>query len=573
MPSYSRLHWLVWLPLTLGTLSSQPAPLAGTAKAEFAAALVQAHDLGNAAKEVNVLSEGSGSLRVLARKACLSILDSAFASIIASPEKIELSSEASPPGSDGKPPKRLAIDRDVVFRRFIAVASRVDSARAAKYIKTYSELAKSGAPAVSLWSAALDLLDADIDATAHLASLAAASTGFPDPGLLYLERLRTINPGLADSIAATLINKAGSLAENDQLALLSYLLPYPRVPEFVDGQLVDRDMDGQTVPSSSTPPVALLRQFVDQVATAAGDAGLRLSLLRLAEHQLSGRFPDLQARIAEGELRCSRSLALQQEQRIFANVDAWLANGGNLAGSIDRANLAFEKLQDQKYRDRANLLKALSLAKSSDYTEALELVSTLPADSRAEASDAVLLYAANSVRTAEAASQLAMIARQSTHSPFVVAYTLLRSARLRAGKLPEEALLATANELHSLAQQTQLSAQRFTIQLGAASLLAGASDDSAFIGLASLLKDVDEHSDIDGLPSVHLLLTVAGTSAEFNISAGDTTLYSLVRTLAKRDLRRDLSAISGARRDDVRLRCIVAASSEYLMSQANRKTK
>jgi hypothetical protein len=536
-------------------------------RALFDEALSQAGRVENLAARVSILEEAGTGLRMADGDLVRKLLSSTYATIVEAPDI--LSSSSAPAKDAAALPSRdkPTYDRDDVFRRFMAVVARFDPQLAATYMSSYSRKHKESSAAKHGWAAAYDLLGDDRAGSIRFATAAAQGGDFTDVALLYLERLRPLEPEAADSIARIVIRSASVLSPNARLLLAAYVLPHPRVPQIVASRLVTREILDRPSVLGVLPSPSLVHQLArGLVANSQSMNTQQLMALRLVEESLHSSYPSLATVIQQERVRLGRLVAPEVIQTIDGEVLRWYSATDELQHSIEMSESAFRSSGNAMYRDRANTLRALSLARSGDYGSALSLVGPLPVGARENARDAVLLYAVNAVNDYERASRLATIARADTHNQFVVGYTLLTAARLASAQAspPEEQIAAMLEEVSQLAQHLRNPAERFSLRLGAAVLWSRHDPARAYIDLAAILRDLPSGNIADGIPFVQFVLRVGGTALEFNLPAGHSTLYNLVRRLAIHDIQRTTAILSTAATEEVRLRCVIAAAAEYL---------
>lgn len=548
------------LPLLLGiTLQAQPQRTdRELAQARLHEAITETSRLESPISQVAILEQAGPSLGTECISLCASIFKGLYAKILNPPES-----------SKGKLEEP---DLYSLFQRFVGVVARYDPKLAIWYVKDFARKQENSRQELALWAAANTILDADMPGSIRLASLAAQSSSFPDSALLYLEKLRTRSPQDADAIAAITVEHLAALSDNARLQLLAYVIPSARIPEIVGESLFTKDIPDRHVLSGFSS-----RNLVGYFVRAVAAAPLRgqkeeLLVLRILEEKIRVAEPAFLPIVKQAITKAVEQYSVQELQNSLSEASRWMASEDFLQQSIEGAEAQFQKSRQEKYRDRATLLKALALSKTADYAGALALLSALPFESRGNATDAVLLYAANAVRDSGQANDLARIARAETRNRFVLGYALLTAARLGFGR-SKEATIQAANslsEIEQIAQELRTPAERFSLKLGVAMLWARRDPVRGQAALASVLRDMNDIPS-DGIPNVHLIIAIPGTRVEYKLPAGSATVYDLVRTLAHKDLRATLANIEFASGEELQLRCIVSATAERLSSRGPRK--
>jgi hypothetical protein len=549
--------WL-WLGaltvLGVGVLSGTESTQAKreVANARLREAIAATTRLESPVSQVAVLAQAGSALAKGCEDSCRPLLQSVYEKIIA------------PAGLVSAKPD-LIVDKDALFRRFVAVVAHYDPKLAAQYVKDFRQRNEDSKQELYLWAAAYDILDADLPGSVRLASLAAQSYSFPDIALLYLEKLRLRSPTEADAVASISADRVPGLSDNARLQLLAYALPSSRIPEIIGDSLFNKEIpERKALPGGVSG--ALVAKLVRSIAAApARGQKSELFVLGILEERLRDTYPALLPAVQQARARVGEQISAQDVQKSSAEVERWSAAKDFLQDSIGGAETAFQKSKEEKYRNRATLLRALAASRTGDYAGALALLSSLPLEARGNATDAVLLYAANAVAQYDQASNLAQIARAETRNRFVLGYALLTAARFGVEKAGEPRLQA-ANllaEIDQISQELRVPTERFSLKVGVAMLWVRLDATRAQTELASILKEMNE-VPTDGVPNVHLIIAIPGTRVEYKLPAGTATLYDLIKNLARRNLEATLASASFAARDELRLRCIVAASAEYL---------
>jgi tetratricopeptide (TPR) repeat protein len=553
--------------------ASDPDPL--SVRVRFEEALGQVERLEDLSAQLKILDEAGASLRWADETVVRRLLAVIYRALMESPAELRAQSLGAGDNRGAASATGVSLNRDSLFRQFVRIVARFDAELAKSYADSYARKHDASQPVMDHWEAAYDLLYDNTAESIRLASVAAQTSGFPDIGLQYLERLRSTEPAAADSIAGMVMERMGGLSPNARLLLLSYVLPNPRVPLIIEGRLATRgDLDRGPLQSMAINPL-LLEQFTGALLADgnAEPAVPHLLVLRLLEEAVRDKHPTLASALREKQKKLGQGLPADVIRSIDSEVTGWYGTTDELAHSIEIFEAAFDRSHDARFRDRATALRALSLARSGDFDGALALLTSLPVEARGNATDVVLLYAANAVKDYGRAHRLAALSRGETRNKFVTGYALLTAARLAPDDRgsAEEQRVALLEEVGEIAQQLGRPAERFSLQFGAATLWARHDASRAYIALAALLKEHASADPWEGRPFVHLALRVSGTTFEFKLPTGQSTLYGLVRTLAGADIEQTMAIVSGAPREDIRLRCIVAASTEYLSREMRKK--
>lgn len=528
-------------------------------QAHFEEALARTERLESVGVQLTIMEEAGVALRFASKARCDQLFATVYKAIVAGPRA----------SADS------GTDREDLFRRLVRIVARYDPSLAAEYANRYSREYKPVA-STYLWGAAYDLLMDDRVGSIRLATQAAkdSATGFPDEALLYLEHLRLLDPVAADSLASMIVSRIAALPPNARLALLTYVVPHRRIPEMVGDSLSDKYISGRpdvlNIPGN---PGLVSRYVAASLANPSSSPNSQLLVLRLVEERLRVSFPSLAAQVQRAESEIVQSVPDSISDSISKQVARWSAGRDLLEQSTEDAETAFLSSQNEKLRNRAVLLRALSLAQRGDYATALALVSELPSEVRGEASNAVLLYAADGLDDYDQARRLSVIARSETHNEFVSAFSLLTVARVGSERRPpvdKQELTALLAEVAQLSSRVNDPAGRFALRLGCATLWVRLDKTRAFQDLTSILRDMDSDLSATGDPVVRLTMRVSGTMMQYNIRAGRSNLYNFIRTLAREDIHTALASVSVAAREDVRLRGVIAACSEYLRAAAKR---
>lgn len=526
-----------------------------TAVGLLQSAIGDSERLRNPETEIAVLSEAGNRLRLIDANLCLNRFENIYQSIIKSPEILPANREGDASTSQ---------DRYDLFRKFIRMVTRYDPRLAEGYVRRYSKESRDASSFLSLWEAAYDILYDNMLNSVRLAERAASADLFPDVALVYLERLRVLDVNAANRLASLVISQPKGLSANSRLALLSYVFPFPRVPELAGGKLFDRTIDGRPDVSSERANPVLVRQLVQ--AYLQNDVDGQAYILEILQSRVEGDYPELAQMVRRKQIEIFGRLTNSEQRRVSDEVARWLQGYDALQQSIEQSESSFQNSRREKYRNRTAVLKGLSLSKSGDYSAALTTISELPLDSQPTATKAILLYAAGTVTTFQSAIDLVNVARSASRDRFVLAHCLLAAARLamQNQELVKQQLPGIIREVDQLAGQVEDEKERSSLRLGTATIRTKTSLEEAFQGLNNVLTEVEASASSDGFPMVHIVLPISGTVLELDIPSGKTSLYQLVRILAGKDLDRTMGSISTAKREDIRLRCIVAATAEVL---------
>jgi hypothetical protein len=553
--------------LTSVSACATMSPTIADVRTHLQAAIEDSEHLDGIVQRLLIFEEAGPSLRTVDPKLRQRLLRDIYLKISTSPEIIEITPLDNPRGTDKRKASKRTIDRDDLFRRFLKIISRCDPEEAIAYSKRYVQDHQTSSNTGYLWQIAKDeLLDSPAESV-RVASSAASSGDFGDVSLVYLEGLRDILPREADRIASIVMSGLPSLNVNSALELMTYVLPYPRIPELVAGRLLDKDIPDRTAPNNGRSSRTLLRRFISQATLGTYSSQYNKGFLfRVLRERVAMAAPELLPAVDGAVAEIFRDIPAVDQQNISIQVSRWSSSPDSLSNSIEGATVAYQTSGEEKYKNRAALLKALASARSGDFITAINTTESLPSESRSAAVDAVLLYASNTVKRVQDASALLRIARSDTHSAFIIAYTIVTHARLAlaAHTLSDQDVAALLNEADQLVPQCDSTEQRFAIRLTVAVLWTRIDRDRAYLDTTSLLRDITTDTAADGSPFVNVTLPISGTVLEVNIPAGDSSLYGLVRILARSDIEQILARIDDTRRQDIRLRCIVAACAEYL---------
>jgi hypothetical protein len=528
-------------------------------------ALIETEQLPSLSAQLGILEEAQSSLKQVSQALVQRLLSTVHRRILESPEILS-ARDAPRRDAEGLPSRiRPSEDRDDLFRRFARIAAHYDPELAKSFIEAYAKRHPAQQQAVPLWEAAYDLLQHDFRGSVGLARLAAQSGDLPVAGLLYLEHARLLSPDTSDPIAMALLARMHSLSPNERLLLLTYVVPDERVPSIVSARILPRVVQGRPPLSGSAAKALLAQQSVRTLLGAEYQSPPELLVLGLWKERLSA-YPELAAALDRKLQSQMGALPPAIQQSIRSELERWVTSTDLLQRSVEASQTRFERSGDQKYRDRSILMQALNLARSGHHSDAVTQVDQLPSDVRANAKDAVLLYAANAVKEYEAARQLTRLARIETRNQFIVGYALLRSAQLAGSKARggEDEVLPLLNEIAQLTRNLRSPSERMSLHLGSAYLWTQYDSQRAYAELASILKELASDESLDGVPFVNMILKVGGTSVEFSIPTGQSSLYTVVRQLARNDMEATLSTLSGMTRDVLRLRSTVAACAAYL---------
>lgn len=541
--------------MVLANCAAQGNPTHDAALQHLHAAILGVEQLHDPEAALAVLEEADKYLAAGCAPRCEEVLNSVYDSLVHADTL--------------SPAKKRSVREPDLFRRFLHLVSKVDP----QLTLAYADRFRHERPDVRLatWETANDLFEDDYSASLDIASLAASTSGeFPDAAVTYMRRLTARSTQDADRIGRTVINHVPDFAANPRLEVLAFLFGTVRVPELIETSVADKYIaDG--LPAGSIANGGLISAFVQQIGmNPLSDPRTDLFVLALTEAHLAdiGRNTTQQiAFLKHAEARDAEALPKDMLAKVSDDVAKWMKGGDPLQLSTQDAENAFQTSKDDKFRNRATLLQAISLAQKGKLSEALNLLTSLPVQGRDNARDAVLMFVADAITTPEQAEELLSRTRSETRSEFVVGYAELATARIRAQQpsKKEHDLWSTLNAVEAAAGQLKAK-QRLTLQLGAAAVWAQLSREMALAALDRSLKDLNEDKNIDGVPSVTLLLSVPGTTVEYTVARAN--LYQLIRTLAKRDLDSTLTHLANSNREDVLLRGVVAACVESLSNEA-----